>query len=49
MSDSVDSPREDPAEDEALDWDLEERDRWMDEHDDEEMPDPAIVTVEADE
>lgn len=34
---------------EALDWDLEERDRWMDEHDSGDLPDPAITTVEADE
>lgn len=37
------------AEGEALDWDLQERDRWMDENDGDHQPDPAIVTVEADE
>ena len=46
MSEPYDEPAGD---DEALDWDLEERDRWMDEHDGDHLPDPAIVTVEADE
>lgn len=36
-------------EDEALDWDLQERDRWMDEHDDGSLPDPALTIVESEE
>lgn len=39
---------EEVPEEDTLEWDLQERDRWLAEHPDE-MPDPAITIVGADE
>lgn len=40
---------DDPLPEDPTDWDLDERDRWMDEHDDGDRPDPTLTVVEVDE
>lgn len=35
--------------DETLDWDLDEREKWLDENDLDDLDDPTEIVVEADE